>query len=171
VIAAKNPQLTGAALEIRARQVGIGAVKYADLSTGRSRDYSFDPERMVALTGNTGVYLQYAHARIRSILTRAGDGPAGALTPARLTGPERRLVLQLDAFSDVLAEVAATDEPHRLCTYLYLLAQAFSAFYEKCPVLKADAGVRVNRLALCRLTGETLRTGLGLLGVAAPDQL
>jgi arginyl-tRNA synthetase len=154
---------------VRARQVGIGAVKYADLSTGRSRDYVFDPERMVALTGNTGVYLQYAHARIRSILSRASASPA--VTVAPLSPWERQLVLQLDGFGDVLAEVSTSFEPHRLCTYLYGVAQAFSAFYENCPVLKAPEPVRANRLAICLLTGETLRTGLGLLGVAAPDQL
>jgi arginyl-tRNA synthetase len=169
VVASKNPSLAGADLELRARQVGIGAVKYADLSTGRSRDYTFDPERMVALTGNTGVYLQYAHARIRSILSRAPLSTPVAVAP--LTSWERQLVLQLDGFSDVLTEVSVSFEPHRLCSYLYGVAQAFSAFYENCPVLKAPEQVRANRLAMCRLTGETLRTGLSLLGVAAPAQL
>jgi arginyl-tRNA synthetase len=143
VVAAKNPSLAGADLELRARQVGIGAVKYADLSTGRARDYTFDPERMVALTGNTGVYLQYAHARIRSILARSSA--ASCVAVVALTPWERRLALQLDGFSDVLTEVAVSFEPHRLCTYLYALAQTFSAFYEKCPVLKAPPDVRGTR--------------------------
>ncbi len=177
VVAAKNPGLAAEVLDERARQVGIGAVKYADLSTSRTRDYTFDPDRMVSLTGNTGVYLQYAHARIRSILARAGEprtADAARVTVApdtALAGPERRLALHLDTFGDVLAEVAATYEPHRLCGYLYTLAQAFTAFYERCPVLRAGSPARQNRLVLCRLAGDTLRTGLHLLGLDAPDRL
>jgi arginyl-tRNA synthetase len=171
VVAGKNPGLAAAALDERARQVGVGAVKYADLSTSRTRDYAYAPDRMLALTGNTGVYLQYAHARIRSILARAG-APAGPVAvDAPLTPAERALVLDLDAFADVLAEVAEAAEPHRLCGYLHRLAQNFSTFYERCPVLKAEPQVRANRLVLCRLTGDTLRTGLDLLGIAAPEQL
>ncbi|MEU4565654.1 arginine--tRNA ligase [Micromonospora sp. NPDC023956] len=170
VVAGKNPDLTGAALDERARQVGIGAVKYADLATGRARDYTYDPERMLALTGNTSVYLQYAHARIRSILARA-DGDAVVDTGTLLEPAERALVLDLDAFADILDEVVAGYEPHRLCGYLYRLAQTFTAFYERCPVLRADAQRRGVRLALCRLTGDTLRTGLHLLGIEAPEQL
>ncbi|GIJ09789.1 arginine--tRNA ligase [Micromonospora andamanensis] len=171
VVAARNPGLTGAALDERARQVGIGAVKYADLATNRARDYTYEPRRMLALAGNTGVYLQYAHARVRSILARA-DGadvtvdPTAALEPA-----ERALILDLDAFADTLAEVVAASEPHRLCGYLYRLAQTFTAFYEHCPVLRATGSSRGNRLALCRLTGDTLRTGLHLLGISAPNHL
>ena len=171
VVAAKNPGLAGAALHERARQVGIGAAKYADLATSRTRDYTYDPERMLALTGNTGVYLQYAHARIRSILSRA-DGADAAVDPGTtLELAERALILDLDGFADTLTEVVAGYEPHRLCGYLYRLAQTFTAFYERCPVLRADEPVRGNRLALCRLTGDTLRTGLELLGIDAPDQL
>jgi arginyl-tRNA synthetase len=150
--------------------VGIGAVKYADLSTGRTRDYRFDPERMLSLAGNTGVYLQYAHARIRSLLRRA-DEPGRVSTNVPLAAAERRLALELDGFTDVLVEVAATGEPHRLCGYLYGLAQAYTAFYERCPVLSAAPDVRANRLALSGLTGDILRTGLDLLGIAAPDEL
>ncbi|MFB9235969.1 arginine--tRNA ligase [Plantactinospora siamensis] len=173
VVAAKNPDLPPAELAARARQVGIGAVKYADLSTGRGRDYVFDLDRMLALTGNTGVYLQYAHARIRSLLRRAGEPvhPDRIAPDIPLTGPERRLVLHLDGFGDLLAEVARTAEPHRLCGWLYALAQAYTDFYEHCPVLRAPAGVRENRLALSALTGEVLRTGLDLLGIAAPAEL
>jgi arginyl-tRNA synthetase len=171
VVAAKNPTLTGADLEERARQVGIGAVKYADLATGRTRDYVYDADRMLALTGHTGVYLQYAHARIRSILNRAGNPSTTMSLGVTLEPAERALILDLDAFSDTLTEVAATYEPHRLCGYLYALGRTFSTFYEQCPVLKAAADVRGNRLALCALTGDTLRTGLHLLGIDAPDEL
>jgi arginyl-tRNA synthetase len=172
VVAAKNPGLDPAALDGRARQVGIGALKYADLSTGRTRDYIYDPGRMLALTGNTGVYLQFAHARARAILARA-DGDTGDMTVdgGPLTPEERALALDLDGFGDALLEVAHTLEPHRLCQYLYRSARTFTAFVERQPVLRAPAGVRSTRLALCALTATTMRTGLHLLGIAAPDRL
>jgi len=173
VVAEKSPHLGAEELEERARQVGIGAVKYADLSTSRTRDYVFDADRMVSLTGDTGTYLQYANARIQSILRKAPEG----LAPAAHTGiplepAERALGLLLDEFGDTLAQVAETYEPHRLCAYLYAVASAFATFYEQCPVLKAPSRqVTENRLLLCRLTGQTLTTGMGLLGITAPDQL
>ncbi len=176
VVAAKNPALGPAQLARRARDVGIGAVKYADLSTSRTRDSLYDPDRMTALTGNTGVYLQYAHARLHSILAKAGVRAAGVtgagvVPDAPLHEIERALILRLDGFGDVLTGVAGHCEPHRLCTYLYDLAQTVTTFYERCPVLKAPPPVRDNRLALCALTARTLSTGLGLLGIAAPEQL
>lgn len=171
VVAEKNPDLDPSELDRIAEQAGIGAVKYADLSTSRVKDYAFDVDRMVSFTGNTGVYLQYAHTRIRSILRRAGDGvpavdPGVALDPA-----ERALALALDSYGSVLGEVATSLEPHRLCGYLYELARAFTSFYEACPVLGSGDPVRGNRLALCRLTARTLGHGLGLLGIAAPDRM
>ncbi|WP_373870660.1 arginine--tRNA ligase [Micromonospora sediminimaris] len=171
VVAAKNPGLTGSALDERAQQVGIGAVKYADLATNRTRDYVYDPQRMLALVGNTGVYLQYAHARVRSILAHADGADATVDVTAALEPAERALILDLDAFADTLAEVVAGHEPHRLCGYLYRLAQTFTAFYEHCPVLRATGPQRANRLALCHLTGDTLRTGLHLLGIPTPTHL
>ncbi|MDG6102211.1 arginine--tRNA ligase [Dactylosporangium aurantiacum] len=171
VVAAKNPALGPDDVAARARDVGIGAVKYADLSTSRTRDYLYDPDRMMALTGNTGVYLQYAHARLCSILARAGDpapfDPAGGA----LQDVERALILRLDGFGDVLTGVAGGCEPHRLCAYLHDLAQTVTAFYERCPVLKAPPPLRAQRVALCALTARTLATGLGLLGIAAPPRL
>jgi arginyl-tRNA synthetase len=176
VVAAKNPALGAAQLAARGRDVGIGAVKYADLSTSRTRDYLYDPDRMMALTGNTGVYLQYAHARLCSILAKAGDVPApavpdGAPREVALQDVERALILRLDGFGDVLGTVVRHCEPHRLCTYLYDLAQAATAFYERCHVLRAPQPVRDHRIALTALTARTLSTGLGLLGIAAPRQL
>jgi arginyl-tRNA synthetase len=152
-------------------EVGIGAVKYADLATGRTHDYIFDLDRMVSLHGNTGVYLQYAHARVRSILRRlpatATVDPTVPLAPA-----ERTLALLLDELGPVLDAVAETLEPHRLAGYLYALAQAFTGFYDTCPVLRAPTdAVRGNRAALCRLTGDTLQLGLGLLGIGTPERL
>jgi arginyl-tRNA synthetase len=167
----REPDLPSPELDRIAEQAGVGAVKYADLSTSRLKDYAFDIERMVSLTGNTSVYLQYAHARIRSILRKAGSGeepvdPALAMHPA-----ERALVLALDELDAVLRDVAATSEPHRLCTYLFDTAKAFTDFYENCPVLAAEPGVRANRLALCRLAAATLHDGLGLLGIGAPERM
>ncbi|MEV0678624.1 arginine--tRNA ligase [Actinosynnema sp. NPDC050436] len=169
VVAEKNPALAPEALDRIAEQAGIGAVKYADLSTSRVKDYAFDVDRMVSFTGNTGVYLQYAHARISSILRRAGESAIDADVP--LEPAERALALELDGYGAVLVEVADALEPHRLCGYLYELARAFTAFYEACPVLKADEPVRGNRVALCRLTARTLGHGLGLLGITAPERM
>ncbi|ADG97237.1 arginyl-tRNA synthetase [Segniliparus rotundus DSM 44985] len=172
-IAERSPELEPNAQELRAHEVGIGAAKYADLSTSRTRDYVFDLDRMLSLQGNTGVYLQYAHARIRSLLARAGEaGPAPEGVPAPLEPAERALLLALDEFGDVLKSVDESLEPHRLCAYLYTLAQAFSDFYEACPVAKAPtAGQRRLRTAICELTGDTLALGLSLLGIAAPERL
>jgi arginyl-tRNA synthetase len=175
VVAEKNPDMPAADLDRIAESVGIGAVKYADLSTSRLKDYAFDVERMVALTGNTGAYLQYAHARIHSILRKAerAAGPGFAVdTGVELAPAERALVLTLDAFGDTVADVADSLEPHRLCGYLFSVARAYTDFYENCPVLAApDAARRENRLALCSLAAQTLAQGLGLLGIAAPDRL
>jgi len=168
----REGDLDPAELDRIAEQAGVGAIKYADLSTSRLKDYAFDIERMVSLTGNTSVYLQYAHARIRSILRKAGDASATAPDPElRMHPAERALVLALDEFGDVLDGVAEFNEPHRLCNYLFDTAKAFTDFYENCPVLSAPDAVRANRLALCRLAAGTLREGLNLLGIAAPDRM
>ncbi|MFD2420759.1 arginine--tRNA ligase [Amycolatopsis pigmentata] len=171
VVAEKDPELDEADLDRIAEQAGIGAVKYADLSTSRVKDYTFDTDRMVSFTGNTGVYLQYAHTRIRSILRKAGDPEATVDPTIPLETAERALALELDAYGTTLAEVGETLEPHRLCGYLYALARDFTTFYEACPVLKAEEPVRGNRLALCRLTARTLANGLGLLGISAPERM
>jgi arginyl-tRNA synthetase len=175
VVAQKDPDLDEAALADIAHVASIGAVKYAELSTARTKDYSFDVDRMVSLNGATGVYLQYMHTRIKSIQRKAHD--AGGMD-ARLhrelplLPQERALGLLLDEFSATLDTVATTLEPHRLAGYLYSLARAFSEFYEGCPVLRADTGVvRANRLALCELTAATLAQGLDLLGIAAPERM
>jgi arginyl-tRNA synthetase len=158
--------------ELRAEiapQVGMGAVKYADLSVAHDTEYVFDLDRMVSLTGNTGPYLQYAAARVRSIL-RSADGLAeGPVTVTERA--EHDLALALLGFGDVVAHVGDLVEPHRLCGYLFELASAFSVFYESCPVLKTDEQTRSSRLALCRTTLEVLVTGLGLLGISSPDRM
>ncbi|MFC8044705.1 arginine--tRNA ligase [Nocardia sp. NPDC057353] len=170
IVAEKNPELPAAELDAIARQAGIGAVKYADLSTSRVKDYTFDLERMTALNGNTGVYLQYAHARVRAILRRTGTaGEVDELAP--LEPAERALALALDGYGTVLGEVAETLEPHRLAGYLYDLARTFTGFYDACPVATADEPVRSNRVALCLLTARTLELGLDQLGIAAPHRM
>jgi arginyl-tRNA synthetase len=170
-IADKAHELTEVDLARIAEQAGIGAVKYADLSTSRIKDYVFDVERMVSFNGNTGVYLQYAHTRICSILRKAGDGTVEVDPMLPLHPAERALVLAADAFGDTLAEVGRVLEPHRLCSHLYELAKAFTDFYEACPVLSAAEPVRTNRIALCQLSARTLRQGLNLLGIAAPERM
>jgi arginyl-tRNA synthetase len=158
-----------------AEAVGIGAVKYADLSTARESAYVFDWDRMISFRGNTGPYLQYATARIRSIFRRAGGDADPALRGSRVAvtaGPERALALRLLDFGAVVTGVGETAEPHRLCAYLFDVASLFTAFYEECPVLKAEPeSLRASRLALCALTLSVLSTGLGLLGVPVPDRM
>ena len=155
-----------------ARQVGIGAVKYADLSTDRRKDYVFSFERMLSLEGNTSVYLQYAHARTCAVLRRAGERAPEGAEPASIGGEaERELALKLIAFGGAVDAVVETLEPHRLCTYLFELAAVFSNFYEKCPILKAEGAERERRLLLTTLTERVLGAGLPLLGIQAPDRL
>jgi arginyl-tRNA synthetase len=173
VIDEARPDLDEGVRATIARQIGIGAVKYADLSVAHSSEYVFDLDRMVALTGNTGPYLQYVVARIRSIFRQVGMDPAQQRAPILVGEPEERaLALHLLGFGDVLTEVGDVYEPHRLCAYLFELAQTFSAFYESCPVLKADRDeVRESRLALCALVFRVMTTGLDLLGLEAPEQM
>ena len=155
-----------------ARALGIGAVKYADLSTERIRDYVFDWERMLAFEGDTGPYLQYAHARIRSIFRRGEvDPPAPGAVPIIGERHERALVLQLLRFAGAVEATADTLSPSKLCTYLYELATAFTGFYEACRVLVDDDALRASRLGLCDLTARVLEQGLGLLGMEAPEQM
>jgi arginyl-tRNA synthetase len=171
-VAEKNPDLDEATQSAVACAVGIGAVKYADLSTDRNKDYVLDYDRMLSFEGNTGPYLQYAHARIQSIFRRAGIEPPASATTLVLSEPaERALALAILEFPAVIGEIEQSLHFHRLAAYLFELATAFTAFYERCPVLKAEGQVRNSRLVLCALTARILATGLDLLGIAAPHQL
>ncbi|KAA0935718.1 arginine--tRNA ligase [Streptomyces apricus] len=155
------------------RFVGVGAVKYADLSTSAVRDYKFDLDQMVSLNGDTSVYLQYAYARIRSILRKAGDARPLAHPELALEPTERALGLHLDQFGELLLDVAAGYEPHKLAAYLYQLASHLTTFYDQCQVL-SDANpkeVVENRLFLVDLTARTLHQGMALLGIRTPDRL
>ncbi|KUN73404.1 arginyl-tRNA synthetase [Streptomyces canus] len=155
------------------RYVGIGAVKYADLSTSPNRDYKFDLDQMVSLNGDTSVYLQYAYARIQSILRKAGASAAPTAHPELELAPaERALGLHLDAFGNTVFESAAEYAPHRLAAYLYQLASHLTTFYDQCPVLKADTPEQTeNRLFLVDLTARTLHKGMALLGIRTPERL
>jgi arginyl-tRNA synthetase len=172
-VAEKNPDLDATTRAAVAQMLGVGAIKYADLSTDRTRDYLFDWERMLAFEGNTAPYLQYAHARIRSIFRRGNtDVPAPGHAPVLAEPAERELALSLLGFGDAVTSSLASWSPSRLCTYLYELATTFTGFYETCPVLKAPSDeLRKSRLALSDLTARVLAQGLGLLGIAAPDQM
>ena len=151
-----------------ARVVGIGAVKYADLSKNRTSDYVFDWDAMLSFEGNTAPYLQYAYTRVQSVFRKAGEWDATA--PTVLTEPlEKQLAAELLKFEDVLQSVADTAYPHYLAAYLYQTATLFSRFYEACPILKAEGATRNSRLQLAKLTGDTLRQGLGLLGIDVLD--
>ncbi|MET7569482.1 arginine--tRNA ligase [Streptomyces sp. NPDC005492] len=155
------------------RYVGIGAVKYADLSTSAVRDYKFDLDQMVSLNGDTSVYLQYAYARIQSILRKAGEARPLAHPELELAPAERALGLHLDQFSEVVTEAAKEYAPHKLTAYLYQLASTLTTFYDQCHVLSSDNSPEVveNRLFLVDLTARTLRRGMGLLGIRTPEKL
>ncbi|TDB84419.1 arginine--tRNA ligase [Actinomadura sp. KC216] len=155
------------------RDVGMGAVKYADLSVARDSEYTFDFDRMISFHGKTGPYLQYATARIRSIFRKGGVAPEDATGPIVLGHPaERALALELLGFGAAVQQAADTAEPHRLANYVFAVADAYTTFYENCPVLKApDEATKASRLALCAATLRTLVTGLDLLGVPTPERM
>ncbi|MEU8007952.1 arginine--tRNA ligase [Catellatospora sp. NPDC049111] len=171
IVAEKNPELDADTRAEVARMVGIGAIKYVDLSSDRIKDYSFHWDRMLSFSGDTGAYLQYTHARINSIFRR------GAVSPDRAAGvllgspAERALAMELLGFAAVVADAAETLQFHRLAGYLQNLAGAYTAFYDNCPVLKAEGAVRESRLLLCDLTARVIAQGLALLGIEAPERM
>lgn len=196
LVTEKNPDLPEDQRKNIAHAVGIGAVKYADLSKDRTSDYVFSWDKMLAMDGNTGPYLQYAHARICAIFRKAEEDEAvenlalpaayldmpGGVTAQPFSHPhdptirletpqETALALHLVRFGETLDTVARDLKPHVLCQYLYDLAVLFSSFYENCPVLKAEGPLRQSRLDLCDLVARTLALGLDLLGIAHPEQM
>jgi arginyl-tRNA synthetase len=173
VVLEKNPELPESQRKQVAHAVGIGAVKYADLSKDRISDYVFSWDKMLSLEGNTAPYLQYAYARIRSIFRRAAErGITKSDVPIRLESPhELALAKHILRIGDVLDIVARDLKPHFLSMYLYELATRFSGFFENCPVLQSEEPVRSSRLALCELTARTLALGLDLLGIEHPEQM
>ena len=170
LVAQKNPDLDEAERAEVARVVGVGAVKYADLSQNRASDYVFSWDKMLSLEGNTAPYMQYAYARVRSIFRKGElDDVAG---PIILAEPaERALGVKLLQLAETLDAVAAECLPSVLCAYLFELAGAFMSFYESCPVLKSEGAVRASRLRLCDLTARTIRLALGLLGIETVERM
>ncbi|MGH9089517.1 MAG: arginine--tRNA ligase, partial [Acidimicrobiales bacterium] len=172
-LAERDHEMGGDERSAIARALGVGAVKYADLSTDRARDYVFDWERMLAFEGDTGPYLQYAHARVRSIFRRGGVPVPPAGTPVTLAEPEERaLARTLLGFGAAVRAAADLSAPSKLCAFLFSLATTFTAFYERCPVLRAPhQGARDSRLVLADTTARVLACGLELLGMAAPERM
>jgi arginyl-tRNA synthetase len=159
-----------------AEVVGIGALKYADLSQNRTSDYTFSYDKMLLMNGNTATYMQYSYARVRSIFAKGGFDPAAVRASGAkilLTHEaERALGLQLLRFAEALAEVETEYMPHYLTGYLFDLAKAYSSFFEKCPVLKAESeSLRNSRLLLCDLTARTIKLGLDLLGIQVVERM
>ncbi len=171
-----GPELSPEQRQQVAEAVGIGAIKYADLSQNRTSDYVFSYDKMLAMNGNTATYMQYAYARIRSIFSR-GEAEIGAIsvadTPITLEKPaERALALELLRFGEALAAVVSDYRPNHLTNYLFALANRYSTFYEQCHVLKAETPeLKRSRLALCNITARTLRQGLNLLGINVVEKM
>ncbi len=170
LVTSKNPDLPESQCRSIARAVGIGAVKYSDLSKDRTSDYVFSFDKMLMLDGNTAPYLQYAHARIRSIFRKAGQrgDPANICLESPL---EKALALHVLRLAETLNLVARELKPHHLCNYLYELATRFSGFYENCPVIQSPEPLRSGRLALCDAAARTMAIGLDLLGIEHPEQM
>ncbi|SDJ84662.1 arginine--tRNA ligase [Microbulbifer yueqingensis] len=174
LVADKNPELGEEECAEIGRAVGIGAVKYADLSKTRTNDYVFNWDAMLSFEGNTAPYLQYAYTRVRSIFRRAGTNPGELSGDMILETPEERaLAIKLSQFGEVLDQVARDTYPHVLCSYLYDLASAYMAFYEACPVLKEGVpeAQRNSRLQLCNLVARTIACGLDLLGIEVLEKM
>ena len=174
LVSEKNPCLSNEEISDIARKVGIGAVKYADLSKTRTNDYIFDWDAMLSFEGNTAPYLQYAYTRIRSIFRKAGIDTTTFKAPVEITEPhEKKLALKLLQFEETVEQVAVEAYPHILCAYLYDLASAYMAFYEHCPILKEGVAenLRNSRLQLCKSTSETLAKGLDLLGIDVMEKM
>lgn len=172
IVKEKNADLPEATRREIAHAVGIGSIKYADLSKDRVSDYVFDWERMLSLQGNSAPYLQIMYVRVRSIFRKAGVSPDTVKGTLTLADPaELALGKSILRFGEVLEVVARELKPHHLCNYLYDLAGKFSTFFEACPVIQSEEPTRTSRLLLCNATAQTLKTGLGLLGITCPEQM
>jgi arginyl-tRNA synthetase len=171
VVTEKNPELPPETRREIARAVGIGAVKYADLSQNRMTDYVFSWSKMLAMTGNTAPYIQYAYVRVQSIFRKAGDAKSNSAGITLEHPAELDLAKHILRFPETLQAVAEDDKPNWLTSYLYDLANKFSAFYENCPVLQSPEPTRSSRLVLCRLTADVMKRGLNLLGIDVIEQM
>jgi len=171
IIEEKNPDLSEAEKIDVAQKIGIGAVKYADLSQYRMTDYVFSWDKMLSLQGNTAPYLQNAYVRIRSIFRKAGESAPTIDEPTLGSSAEITLAKRLCQFAEVVPQVLNDFRPNILANYLFEVANSFHAFYEACPVLKSEEPARSSRLALCDLTGRVLHRGLDLLGIKVPEKM
>ncbi|MBJ3813966.1 arginine--tRNA ligase [Shimwellia pseudoproteus] len=173
LVAGKNPDMDADELKKLANAVGIGSVKYADLSKNRTTDYVFDWDNMLAFEGNTAPYMQYAYTRVLSVFRKAGIDESALSAPVVLNDDrEALLAARLLQFEETLTVVARDGTPHVMCSYLYDLAGLFSSFYEHCPILNADSdNVRQSRLKLALLTAKTLKLGLDTLGIETIERM
>jgi arginyl-tRNA synthetase len=171
IIEEKNPNLSETEKIEIAQKIGIGAVKYADLSQYRMTDYVFSWDKMLSLQGNTAPYLQNAYVRIRSIFRKAGESLPKIDKLILGDSAEINLAKRLCQFAEIVPQVLNDFRPNVLANYLFELANSFHTFYEACPVLKAEEPARGSRLALCDLTGRVLQCGLDLLGIKVPDKM
>jgi arginyl-tRNA synthetase len=174
LILEKNSSMSDSDRKKVSKMIGIGAIKYADLSIDRNKNYVFDWDKMLSFDGNTAPYLQYAHARICSIFRKSSISRESTFNSEILVVNdfEKSLSKSLIGFSESIDETINSYSPHRLAVYLHHLAQDFASFYENCPVLVSNDETQMNsRLALCNLTARTLKTGLGLLGIETPENM
>ena len=171
LVTSRSEELSEKERQLIAREIGIAAVKYADLSKNRTSDYIFDWSSMLSFEGNTAPYLMYAYARINSILAKVTGGSSQYLIATCSVPEERALLVKLLQFPEIVHAVAGDCYPNQLCNFLYELASQFMRFYEACPILKADEEVMVSRLALCKLCAQTLNQGLDLLGINTLDKM
>ena len=173
-IAERNSELSDEETVRISKIIGIGAVKYADLSTDRAKDYVFDWDRMLSFEGNTAPYLQYSYARISRIfsLSPISRDSLKETKIELLAEEEQNLARCIVNFSESLDQSVSSFHPHKLCTHIHTTSSAFASFYEACPVIKADdEGVMASRLALCDLTARVISTGLGILGIQSPEMM
>ena len=174
LILEKNSSMSDSDRKKISKMIGIGAIKYADLSIDRNKNYVFDWDKMLSFDGNTAPYLQYAHARICSIFRKSSISRESTFNSEILVVNdfEKSLSKSIIGFSESIDETINSYSPHRLAVYLHHLAQDFASFYENCPVLVSNDETQMNsRLALCNLTARTLKTGLGLLGIETPENM
>ena len=171
LVTEKNPELDEKERLKIAEKVGIGSVKYADLSKNRTSDYIFDWSTMLSFEGNTAPYLMYAYARIKSILAKASGEKRYTLITILESSEERLLLIKLLQFPEIIDSVALDCFPNQLCNYLHELAGLFMSFYEACPILKAKDALQDSRLALAEFTSQTLKAGLDLLGIETLEKM
>ncbi|MEM6910532.1 MAG: arginine--tRNA ligase, partial [Verrucomicrobiota bacterium] len=171
IIEEKNPDLPADEKEEIARTVGLGAIKYAELSQHRLTDYVFSWDKMLSLQGNTAPYLMYSYVRIQSIFRKAGQVAFRGVNPELSSPEERALALKLTQFGESLPGTLADHRPNLLANYLFELATTFHSFFEACPVLKSEGRIQHTRLMLCEVTAHVLKTGLSLLGIKVPSRM